>query len=152
MPPKNRYDIAQRAQAVTLLVIGSPYDYITAQTGISKRQVQYYLATAKSRGYNPEVSIILKDEYLQDGARPGRPRKISPEQEQEQALIQSVKRDGYAREKTSAKFGHKHNISASTVQRIFKRNNIRKLKPTWKPGLIAAMKKERYVSRTQSIE
>jgi hypothetical protein len=31
MPPKNRYDIAQRAQAITLLVIGSPYDYITAK-------------------------------------------------------------------------------------------------------------------------
>jgi transposase len=127
MPPKNRYDIAQRAQAITLLVIGSPYDYITAQTGISKRQVQYYLATAKSRGYNPEVSIILKEEYLQDGIRPGRPRKTSPEQEE--ALIESIKRDRYAREKTSAEFGYECNISASTVQRIFKRNNIRKLKP-----------------------
>jgi hypothetical protein len=50
MPPKNQYDISQRAQAVTLLVIGSNFDYITSQTGISKRQVQYYLATAKHRG------------------------------------------------------------------------------------------------------
>src|SRR5450432_4245561 len=108
MPPKNRYDIAQRAQAVTLLVIGSPYDYITTQTGISKRQVQYYLATAKSRGYNPEVSIILKDEYLQDGTRSGRPRKV--DLEEEQALIQSIKRDRYTREKTSTEFGYEHNI------------------------------------------
>jgi len=113
MSTRNRYDIAQRAQAITLLVVGSPYDYITAQTGISKRQVQYYLATAKSRGYNPEVSIILKEEYLRDGIRPGRLRKTSPEQEE--ALIQSIKRDRYAREKTSSEFGYEHNISASTV-------------------------------------
>ena len=65
MSSKNGYNIAQRAEAITLLVIGSSYDYITAQTSISKRQVQYYLATARSQGYNPKVSIILKDKYLQ---------------------------------------------------------------------------------------
>jgi hypothetical protein len=34
-------------------------------------------------------------------------------------------------------------VSASTVQRIFKRRGIRKLKPTHKPGLTAAMKAAR---------
>jgi len=89
MSSQNRYDIAQRAQALTLLVIGATYDYITTQTSISKRQIQYYLATAKSQGFDPTVSIILKEEYLKDGIRTGRPKKTSLEQEE--AIITSIK-------------------------------------------------------------
>ena len=112
MPPKNRYDIAQRAQALTLLQVGCSFEYITEKTGISKRQVQYYLKIAKDRGYNP-VSFILKEEYLKDGVRPGWPRKLNEEQEQE--VVQAIKLDRYAREKTSAEFGYERNISALTV-------------------------------------
>jgi hypothetical protein len=43
MPPKNRYDIAQRAQALTFLQVGCSFE---------------------DRGYDPAVSFILKEEYL----------------------------------------------------------------------------------------
>jgi hypothetical protein len=89
MSSQNRCGIAQRAQALTLLVTGATYDYITTQTGNSKRQIQYYLTTAKIRGFDPIVSIILKEEYLKDGIRTGRPKKTSLEQEE--AIITSIK-------------------------------------------------------------
>jgi uncharacterized protein YerC len=70
MPPKNRYDIAQRAQALTLLQVGCTFEFITEKTGISKCQVQYYLEIAKDQGYDP-ASFIFKEEHLKDGIRTG---------------------------------------------------------------------------------
>jgi hypothetical protein len=70
--------------------------------------------------------------------RTGRPRKLNEEQEQE--VVQAIKLDRYAREKTSAEFGYERNVSASTVQQIFKRNKIYKVKPTRKPGLTVKYK------------
>jgi uncharacterized protein YerC len=68
MPPKGQpksiYDIAQRAQAFTLLYVGYTYEQITEETGISERQVQRFLTAAKERGYDPSISRILKDKYL----------------------------------------------------------------------------------------
>jgi transposase len=136
-----QYDIAQRAQALTMLLFGANWDQITDVTGICKRQVQYYFATAKARGFDPSISLILKNEYLEDAPRTGRPRALNEEQEEE--LVVSIRRDRYAREKTSLTLGVERSISASTVQRIFRRRGIHKLKPTCKPGLTAAMKAAR---------
>ena len=135
MPPKNWYDIAQHAQALTLLQVGCTFEFITEKTGILKRQVQYYLKITKDRGYDP-ASFIFKEEHLKDGIRTGRPRKLNEERE----VVQAVRLDRYAREKISTEFGFERNVSASTIQRIFKRNNIHKVKPTYKPGLTNAMK------------
>jgi hypothetical protein len=57
--------------------------------------------------------------------------------------VQAVRLDRYAREKTSTEFGFERNVSASTIQRIFKRNNIHKVKPTRKQGLTNTMKAAR---------
>jgi hypothetical protein len=57
--PRPTYDIAQRAQGLTLLRIGVPFDIITETTGIFEQQVYRYLETAKKRGYNPALSEIL---------------------------------------------------------------------------------------------
>jgi transposase len=75
------YSIARRAQTLTILQEGKPWPEITEKTGISKRQVQYYLAKAKERGYNPELCRFLDDEFLKDEPRSGRPRKLNEEQE-----------------------------------------------------------------------
>jgi transposase len=132
MPPKGQprptYDIAQRAQALTLLQIGVSFDIITETTGISERQVYRYLEAAKKHGYNPSLSEILRDEYLTNAPKSGRPRALDEAGEEE--LAEAIRRDRYAREKSSLTLGVEQNISASTVQRIFKRRGIRKLKPT----------------------
>lgn len=145
MPPKGQprptYDIAQHAQALTLLYVGATFEQITEVTGISERQVRRFLATAKERRYDPSISGILKDEYLQNAPRTGRPPALNAEQEEE--LVQAIRLDRYSPEKSSLTLGVERKISASTVQRIFKRQGIHKLKPTCKSGLTAAMKAAR---------
>jgi hypothetical protein len=51
MPPKGQprpsYDIAQRAQALTLHRLGVPFNIILETTRVSKRQVYRYLETVK---------------------------------------------------------------------------------------------------------
>jgi hypothetical protein len=63
MPPKGQpcpsYDIAQRAQALTLHWLGVLFNIILEATGVPKHQVYRYLETAKERGYNPSLSEIL---------------------------------------------------------------------------------------------
>jgi transposase len=98
MPPKGQprpsYDVAQRAQALTLHRLGVSFDTIFETTGVPKRQVYRYLETAKERGYNPSLSEILRDEYLTNAPIPGRPRALNEEAEEE--LVQAIRRDRYA--------------------------------------------------------
>ena len=57
------YDIAQRAQALTLYRCGVLFNIITDTTGMPKRQIYRYLNLAKSRGYDFDLSEVLRDEY-----------------------------------------------------------------------------------------
>ncbi|KFY88161.1 hypothetical protein V498_06891 [Pseudogymnoascus sp. VKM F-4517 (FW-2822)] len=82
------FPLATRAQAVTLKDCGYSYENIEKLTGIKKKQLQYIISEAKKRGYNPEVSPTLKDEYFHDG-RPDRPTKLS--KEQIEALVEALK-------------------------------------------------------------
>ena len=84
-----RHDIATRIQALALFEAGIPIPRITEFTGIPKRTIYDLQAKAKARGYNPKVSKLLKIEYVEDGARSGRPRNISREQEGAQEPIQN---------------------------------------------------------------
>lgn len=135
------YPIAVRAQCLTLRAIGKSNREISRMLGPSNRQVRLWLQTAKERGYDPNVSIVLKDEYLIDKPQSGRPHKLSPETLQE--LLIHHKKDRYAREKSAAEIGYEFQISDSTVQRVYKSNGISKRKPTRKPGLTKAMKQAR---------
>ncbi|KAF2193036.1 hypothetical protein K469DRAFT_795487 [Zopfia rhizophila CBS 207.26] len=47
------YQIATRAQALALHTEGMDCSLIEAATGISRRQIRYYVAEARKRGYNP---------------------------------------------------------------------------------------------------
>jgi hypothetical protein len=80
MPPKGQprpsYDIAQRAQALTLFRIGVPFDIIKETTGVPERQVYRYLDTTKMREYNPALSEILRGEYLSNAPIPGSPQAL----------------------------------------------------------------------------
>jgi hypothetical protein len=48
-------------------------------TGVSLRQIQSWYNNALKRGYDPSVSVLLKDEYLVDAPRSGRPKKAAAE-------------------------------------------------------------------------
>jgi hypothetical protein len=76
------------------------------------------LEAAKKRGYNLDLSEILRDSYLTNAPIPRWPRALDEAGEEE--LVEAIRRDRYAREKSSLTLGAERNISALTVQRIFK--------------------------------
>lgn len=141
MAPISEYSILVRAQCLTLRVTGMSAVEICRQLGPSPRQVRHWMQVAKERGYNPDNSIILKDEYLIDKHRSGRPPKLLPETVQE--VLVHHKKDRYAREKSAAQIGFDFGVSDTYVQRLYKTNKIHKRKPTRKPGLTKAMKAAR---------
>ena len=120
---------------------------ISAQTGISIRQVHRIYARAIERGFDPnERPFILKDEWLEDSPRSGRPTKQTPETKEK--IVAKVRKDRYGREKTCADIAGELSeegidISASTIFRILKKAGFRKTKPTRKPGLTKKMREER---------
>ena len=71
-------DIATRALVVTLKSPfgGKTTTEIVDKTGLSKRTVNQIYARAIERGFDPNhLPLIIKDEYLQDAPRSGRPTK-----------------------------------------------------------------------------
>ena len=51
------------------------------QSHIGEKTVLKYMRTARIRGYDPTVSTIMKEEYVTDAPRSGRPPKATPEVE-----------------------------------------------------------------------
>jgi transposase len=142
-------DIATRALIVTLR---SPFGgktsaQISEETGISIRQINRIYARAIERGFEPNYRpFILKDEWLEDAPRSGRPSKQTPEVIDK--IVSQVRHDRYGREKTAADLAgalslEGIDISATTVLRILKAVGFKKTKPTRKPGLTKKMRAER---------
>ena len=73
--------LAEKVQALTLLEWGMPPRRVAEVTNFSARQLYRLQEMARKRGYDPSVSLVIKDEYLAVAPRSGRPRKIRPEQE-----------------------------------------------------------------------
>lgn len=142
-------DIATRALIVTLR---SPFGgktsaQISEETGISIRQINRIYARAIERGFEPNHRpFILRDEWLEDAPRSGRPSKQTPEAIEK--IVNQVRHDRYGREKTAADLAgtlslEGIDISATTVLRILKLAGFKKTKPTRKPGLTKKMMAER---------
>jgi len=75
-------DIATRALIVTLKspVGGKSSVQISEETGVSVRQIDRIYARAVERGFDPtRRPFVLKDEWLEDAPRSGRPSKQTPE-------------------------------------------------------------------------
>ncbi|KFY98209.1 hypothetical protein V498_01597 [Pseudogymnoascus sp. VKM F-4517 (FW-2822)] len=123
------FPLATRAQAVTLKDCGYSYENIEKLTGIKKKQLQYIISEAKKRGYNPEVSPTLKDEYFHDG-RPERPTKLS--KEQIEALVTVSKPTEGVPRKTNAILAQEFGISTRTIRR-FKGMKGEYKKPIYRP-------------------
>jgi len=144
-------DIATRALVVTLKcpapIGGKKTTEVAAITGLSIRRVNEIYARAIARGFDPnQLPVVIRDEYLQDAPRSGRPSKQTDETKNE--IMQKVRLDRYGREKTCADLAGDLSllgidISATTVWRILRSAGFRKTKPTRKPGLTEQMKKER---------
>lgn len=80
-PQTVNHTVAARLQALTLAEHGVPKAIAGAKSGMSEQSVTRLMKKARLRGYNPEVSTIMKEEYVTDGARPGRRLKVTPEKE-----------------------------------------------------------------------
>ncbi|KAF1981362.1 hypothetical protein K402DRAFT_386648, partial [Aulographum hederae CBS 113979] len=136
------YDIATRAQALTLKLFGFSNAQIESTTGIQPRTLNNIYRKAISRGLNPQESTKILDYHIEDGSRSGRPTKQG--EEVTSNVLSKVRGDRYAREKTCAYIAAEiGGVSEVTVWRILRQAGFRKTKPTRKPGLTAEMKEAR---------
>lgn len=64
-------------QALTLLTAGYATQYVEKVTGIPSRSLHRIKAKAAQRGYRPSEDPRILASYLEDGKRPGRPKKVT---------------------------------------------------------------------------
>lgn len=142
-------DIATRALVVALKApcSGKTTEEVAAITGLSTRQINRIYARAIYRGFDPNLRpLVIRDEYLRDAPRSGRPPKQTEETKKE--VFSKVRRDRYGREKSCADIAGELSLqgcdlSAMTVWRVLRKARFRKTKPTRKPGLTKKMRRER---------
>ena len=74
---------------------------VSEKTGISRHAINRIYAKAIQRGFDPTHSpLLLKDEWLEDAPRSGRPTKKTPNLVQN--VLGKVRTDRHGREKTCA--------------------------------------------------
>ena len=142
-------DISTRALIITLKspVVGLSSADIFATTGISISTINRIYGRAIQRGFDPNIRpLVIKDEWLEDASRSGRPRKQTPETTER--VVAKVRKDRYGREKSCADLAGELSkegldISAITIWRILKSAGFNKTKPTRKPGLTKKIREER---------
>ncbi|KAI5304609.1 hypothetical protein KEM56_006270 [Ascosphaera pollenicola] len=87
-----KYSVAFRVQALTLLTLGGKsLREVSDLLNIPQRTLSHMKATAFARGFNPDIDLKIKEEYVADAARSGRLKEISADMEQK--LIDSVTMD-----------------------------------------------------------
>ncbi|KAI5807357.1 hypothetical protein DFH27DRAFT_545886 [Peziza echinospora] len=71
---RTHWEISQRAIAVTLKAMGIPNAQIKEWTGgMPVRTIQAIVNKARKRGYDPKVCKVVRDYFVEDGIRSGRP-------------------------------------------------------------------------------
>jgi hypothetical protein len=107
-------DMSLRAQVLTLSYCTPVSDqYIAAATSYSISQIYRIRRIAKTRGFDPTVSLQILDKYTRHESKPDRPIKATVKKEEE--VIQLVVKDRYAREKSTAEIEHDSDLSRTTV-------------------------------------
>ena len=133
-----KHSIGARIQAVTFLNLGIPHAEITKNTGISKAQLYKIRDKAISRGWNPEISGIVKVSHVEDGARSGRPKAS---QELVDFVLQTVTQNSTTRGWSCTRIAFEVSslstslISQKTVWRILREHQYFSYKRTVKPSL-----------------
>ncbi|KUI68892.1 hypothetical protein VM1G_04114 [Cytospora mali] len=76
-----KYQIATRAQVLGLLAAGLSGPVVQEHTGIGTATQYRWWDKAIARGFDPKKRpLLILDEYVDDGKRTGRPRKIRQEE------------------------------------------------------------------------
>jgi transposase len=140
-------DVATRAFVVGLKSTGKTTNEVADLTGLQPRTINRIYGRAIERGFDPnQRPLAIRDDYLVDASRSGRPKKQTPETQDK--ILAKVRFDRYGREKTCADIAGELSqegidISATTIWRILRKLGLKKTKPTRKPGLTQKMRKER---------
>jgi transposase len=93
MPPSTgqargvNYTVAQRIQALALVEYGVAVKIAATAAGVEPRCVYRLMKKARQRGFDPAISIILKEVYVEDAPRSGRPKTVTPEKEEEVLIV-----------------------------------------------------------------
>ncbi|KAF2230163.1 hypothetical protein EV356DRAFT_454440 [Viridothelium virens] len=73
------YDLATRGAVITLRALGYSNTQVSQTTGVPNRTVTNIYKKACSRGFDPNIRpLAIKDEYVEDVQRTGRPGKDAP--------------------------------------------------------------------------
>ena len=90
-PQNAHYSDVQRLQALALYEAGIPAAVAAERAGIkSAKTVSNIVKKAQSRGYDRNVSTVLKLEYVSDGVRSGRPRKADKKDAEGDAAVNII--------------------------------------------------------------
>ena len=100
------FNVVSRAQAVILRHLREAPGTTQQQTGITPRHARNPYNGAQERGWVP--GSLLKIEHVKDRDRRGRKKKITSAVEE--AIMDAVTKDRYAREKTLVQLGLQFNI------------------------------------------
>jgi transposase len=139
--PTQKHDPAVRIQALALVEEGITVKRVMEVTGLSRRTIFNLKKRARERGYDPAQSRTLKMEYVEDAPRSGRPKVITEEKRNQ--LVEEVRKNRDNREKSTAELGWLIGVSARSAHRILRQADMKKLKPSWKPGLTQEMREAR---------
>src|SRR2546421_1851862 len=140
--PGRSTPITLRAQALAMLEEGVPVSRITEYTTLSQPTIFRIRRIAIERGYDPQVSREFKDEYFTDAPRSGRPKVIT--EETLTNVLEMVRKNREGREMSAKNIGFFTGISQMSTLRILNSQSLGKFKPTYKPGLTAAMREARF--------
>jgi transposase len=110
MPANGFHSIVLRTQALTLLTAGYTYRQTSEITGIPQPTLENIKKRARERGYDPAVDPRIREEYVADAKRAGRPG--IPE-EIKQQLVNNVQKDRNSREKSTEVLAFEVSISSS---------------------------------------
>src|SRR5690625_1241668 len=98
MPVNGYHPIALRVQALALLTEGISQARVAEITQIPKSTLKSIKRRARERGFNPAVDPRIKDDFVKDAQRSGRPKEIT--EETENRLIENVCQNRNGREKS----------------------------------------------------
>jgi transposase len=134
--------IPVRIQALCLATVANmPVPKVAEIMGMTPVTVYRIIKRARDRGFNPDIDARIREEYVLDAQRSGRPKEITPAIEQ--SVIDSVTKDRAGREKSAEFLAYEAGISRSSCLSILKHHKFSSCKPTWKPGLTDEARRRR---------
>jgi hypothetical protein len=117
------------------------FAHLPPEQQLSISQINTIYRTAIERGFDPDAPWLLRDEYIRNAPRSGRPTKQTDEVKS--LVVNQISENASSRELTCDSIANEVSnrlsliISAMTIWRVLKSEGYNKVKPTRKPGLTA---------------